>query len=126
MKWKFNISETKTSVLGSTIASLGAILASSCCIIPVVFFNLGIGGAWLGNLAILQPYRIHFIGIAILMFAVGLFLFIRGQTKKEGECSLEEGKRIKRIPVMLGVSAVLFIAAIIWPEVEPHLLRAIR
>ena len=126
MKWKLNINKTKTSVLGSAFASLGAILASSCCIIPLMLFNMGIGGAWLANLAVLQPYRTHFIGVAILMFAAGLFLFVRSQSKADGVCDPKDGKRIKRVPIMLVISAALIAAAIIWPEVEPYLLRAIR
>lgn len=126
MKWKFNINKAKASVLGSGFASFGAILASSCCIIPIMFFNMGIGGAWLGNLTALQPYRVHFISVAVLMFAAGLFLFVRSQSKTEGTCDPKDGKRIKRVPIMLAISAVLIAAAIIWPEVEPYLLRAIR
>ncbi len=32
---------------------LGALAASSCCIVPLVLFGLGIGGAWIGNLTAL-------------------------------------------------------------------------
>ena len=34
---------------------LGALAATSCCIIPLVLFTLGIGGAWIGNLKALAP-----------------------------------------------------------------------
>lgn len=126
MKWKFNINKAKASVLSSGFASFGAILASSCCIIPIIFFNMGIGGVWLGNLAVLQPYRVHFISVAVFMFAAGLFLFVHSQLKTKGACDPKDGKRTKRVLIMLALSAVLIVAAIIWPEVEPYLLRAIR
>jgi|TARA_R110002124_G_scaffold265191_4_gene431898 mercuric ion transport protein len=126
MKLKFNINKTKASVLGSVFASFGAILASSCCIISIMFFNIGIGGAWLGNLAVLHPYRFHFISVSVLMFAAGLFLFVRGQLKTKEVCDPKDGKLIKRVPIMLTVSAILIAAAIVWPEMEPFLLRAIR
>ena len=32
---------------------LGALAASSCCIVPLILFSLGIGGAWIGNLTAL-------------------------------------------------------------------------
>ena len=32
---------------------LGAIAASSCCIVPLVLFSLGATGAWVGNLGAL-------------------------------------------------------------------------
>ena len=40
---------------------LGAIAASSCCIIPLVLFSLGIGGAWICNLTALAPYKPLFV-----------------------------------------------------------------
>lgn len=123
MKWKFNIN--KASVLGSGFASFGAILASSCCIIPIVFFNLGIGGAWLANLAVLQPYRVHFISVATLLFVIGLFFYIRSLKCDTETCPPDKKKSLLAL-VALVVSGVLIAAAIIWPEVEPHLLRAIR
>src|SRR3546814_4499833 len=36
---------------------LGAIAASSCCILPLVLFSLGAGGAWIANLTALAPYQ---------------------------------------------------------------------
>ena len=40
---------------------LGAIGASSCCIIPLILFSLGISGAWIGNLTALAPYKPFFV-----------------------------------------------------------------
>src|SRR5260370_15646676 len=40
---------------------LGALAASSCCIVPLVLFGLGIGGAWIGNLTALAPYQPLFV-----------------------------------------------------------------
>ncbi|MCR6496511.1 mercuric ion transporter MerT [Thermomonas sp. S9] len=45
---------------------LAAILASTCCLGPLVLITLGVSGAWIGNLAVLEPYRPLFIGIALL------------------------------------------------------------
>ena len=43
---------------------LAAILASTCCLGPLVLVALGFSGAWIGNLTILEPYRPIFIGAA--------------------------------------------------------------
>jgi hypothetical protein len=40
---------------------LGALAASSCCILPLVLFGLGVSGAWIGNLTRLAPYQLYFI-----------------------------------------------------------------
>lgn len=36
---------------------LAAILASTCCLGPLVLVALGFSGAWIGNLTVLEPYR---------------------------------------------------------------------
>jgi mercuric ion transport protein len=43
---------------------LGAIAASSCCLVPLALFGLGISGAWIANLTRLAPYQPYFLGIA--------------------------------------------------------------
>ena len=45
---------------------LAAILASTCCLGPLVLLTLGISGAWIGNLTLLEPYRPFFIGAAVV------------------------------------------------------------
>jgi hypothetical protein len=40
---------------------LGALAASSCCILPLVLFSLGVSGAWIGNFTRLAPYQPYFI-----------------------------------------------------------------
>lgn len=36
---------------------LAAILASTCCLGPLVLVALGFSGAWIGNLTVLEPYH---------------------------------------------------------------------
>lgn len=45
---------------------LAAILASTCCLGPLILVSLGIGGAWISNLSALEPYRPFFIGAALV------------------------------------------------------------
>jgi len=45
---------------------LAAILASACCLGPLVLIALGFSGAWIGNLTVLEPYRPLFIGAALV------------------------------------------------------------
>ena len=44
---------------------LGAIAASSCCIVPLALFGLGVGGAWIGNLTALAPYQPIFVAVTL-------------------------------------------------------------
>lgn len=44
---------------------LGAIGASPCCILPLILFSLGIGGAHIGNLTAFARYQSIFIAITL-------------------------------------------------------------
>ena len=51
---------------GSLVAgTLAAIVASVCCVGPLVLLALGIGGAWISNLTAFEPYRPLFIGLTL-------------------------------------------------------------
>jgi mercuric ion transport protein len=50
-------------LIGGVLAALGA---SLCCIGPLVLVLLGVGGAWVGNLARLEPFRPYFLAAAAL------------------------------------------------------------
>src|SRR5215470_9935403 len=39
----------------------GALVASSCCMLPLVLFSLGVSGAWISHLTQLAPYQHCFV-----------------------------------------------------------------
>lgn len=54
-------------LIGGVAAAVGAGL---CCVGPFVLLSLGIGGAWIGNLTLLEPYRPLFIITVLTLFAL--------------------------------------------------------
>src|SRR5215831_15434442 len=56
---------------------VGALAASSCCILPLVLFSLGVSGAWIGNLTQLAPYQPFFIAATIACLGYGYWLVYR-------------------------------------------------
>ncbi len=56
---------------------LGALAASSCCIVPLVLFTLGVGGAWIGNLTALAPYQPLFAALTLGFLGAGFYLVYR-------------------------------------------------
>lgn len=56
---------------------LGALAASSCCILPLVLFGLGVSGAWIGNFTQLAPYQPYFIAATLAFLACGYWLVYR-------------------------------------------------
>jgi mercuric ion transport protein len=56
---------------------LGALAASSCCILPLVLFGLGVSGAWIANLTRLAPYQPYFIAATAACLGGGYWLRYR-------------------------------------------------
>ena len=53
---------------------LGALAASSCCILPLVLTIAGLSGAWMANLRALAPYQPIFIAMTIAILGYGFYL----------------------------------------------------
>lgn len=52
-------------LVGGLVAAVGAGL---CCVGPFVLLSLGISGAWIANLTLLEPYRPLFIATVLVLF----------------------------------------------------------
>ena len=48
----------------ATGALFGAIAASSCCVLLLLFDSVGISGAWIGTLTKLAPYQPIFLALS--------------------------------------------------------------
>src|SRR5216684_3654035 len=99
------------------MGGLAAILASTCCLGPLVLVALGLSGAWIGNLTRLEPYRPLFIaGAVIALFFAGRHIFRPAQTCNPGEVCAVPGTR--RIYKLLFVTvSVLVLIALVFPYV---------
>lgn len=98
---------------------LAAILASTCCLGPLVLVALGFSGAWIGNLTVLEPYRPIFIGAALLaMFFAWRRIFRPAQDCKPGEvCAIPQVRTTYKI--IFWIVAVLILVALGFPYVLP-------
>lgn len=90
----------------------GALLASSCCVLPLTLVLLGVSGAWIGNLTVLEPYTPLFAVVTLGLIAAGLWHAYHGQTTRcaEGACASSRRRTLTRIVLWLG--AVLVILAL--------------
>ncbi|SOC31024.1 mercuric transporter MerT family protein [Thalassospira xiamenensis] len=52
---------------------VGAILASACCVAPLLLLMLGVSGAWIGNLTALEPYKPVFATVALVFIGLGFW-----------------------------------------------------
>ena len=72
--------------IAATGSVIGAILASSCCIVPLVLVTLGASGAWIGNLTVLEPYKPIFATVTFVFLGFGYW-----QVYRKREVACEEG-----------------------------------
>ncbi len=72
--------------IAATGSVIGAILASSCCIVPLVLVTLGASGAWIGNLTVLEPYKPLFATVTFVFLGFGYW-----QVYRKREVACEEG-----------------------------------
>src|SRR3546814_12241550 len=63
--------EKRKQTLFATGGVIGAILASTCCIAPLLLLTLGISGAWIGTLTAFEPYKPYFAAVAVIFIGLG-------------------------------------------------------
>jgi mercuric ion transport protein len=103
---------------------LGALAASSCCIVPLVLFGLGIGGAWIGNLTALAPYKPFFVTAAAGLLGYGFYLVHRKPRRACADgaaCARPFPGRI--VQLGLWIAMVIVVVAFAFDYVAPLLLR---
>jgi len=104
---------------------LGALAASSCCILPLVLFGLGVSGAWIGNFTQLAPYQPYFIAATIACLGYGYRLIYRASKVvcADGEaCARPMPNRLVKLGFIL--ATVLVVAAIGFDFLAPLFLSS--
>ena len=99
------------------VGGLAAVLASTCCLGPLVLVSLGLSGAWIGNLTLLEPYRPFFIaGALVALFFAGRRIFRPEHDCQPGEvCAVPRTRRIYKI--VFGIVSALVIVALVYPHI---------
>lgn len=57
----------------AAISVIGAFLASACCIVPLLLVTLGVSGAWIGNLTMLEPYKPYIAAATLVPLGLGFW-----------------------------------------------------
>lgn len=106
---------------GGVLAAIGA---SSCCVLPLALFSLGVSGAWIGNLTALAPYQPLFVGVAVILIGFGFRQVYRRPAVAcaEGDCATPASHRLAKAG--LWTAASLVVAALAFPYLARFLLDA--
>ncbi|MBW3567620.1 MAG: mercuric ion transporter MerT [Proteobacteria bacterium] len=113
------MSDGKSGWVPLLAGGVAAVLASVCCLGPLVLLMLGISGAWIGNLTALEPYRPLFIVAAV----VALFFAYRRIFRKPEACEPGEVCAVPKVratyKVLFWLVAVLVVVAMAFPYAMP-------
>jgi mercuric ion transport protein len=114
--------DSKASGLLAAGGVVGGVLASTCCILPLALFGLGVSSAWIGNLTALAPYQPVFVAFALANLAVGFWrVYRRPAVCGEGNaCASPAPSRLVR--GALWTATILIVAAITFDYAAPFLL----
>jgi mercuric ion transport protein len=104
---------------------VGALAASSCCILPLALFSLGVSGAWIGNLTRLAPYQPYIIAATVALLACGYWLVHRASQvacADDAACARPLPNRLVKT-ALIGATA-LVVAALGFDLLAPLFLDA--
>ncbi|OYW83442.1 MAG: mercury transporter MerT [Hyphomonas sp. 32-62-5] len=105
----------KRRSLLATGSVLGAILASSCCIVPFALISLGVSGAWIGQLSALEPFKPYFIGVTMFLLALGFWhvYFKKPKPCEDGSyCARPESSRLTQLALWIATALVILATSI--------------
>lgn len=113
------MSEPSNGGVSLAAGGLAAILASTCCLGPLLLITLGFSGAWIGNLTVLEPYRPIFIGAALVaMIFAWRRIFRPSQACAPGEvCAIPQVRTTYKL--LFWLVAALVLVALGFPYILP-------
>lgn len=120
-----HIADNRRQTLMAAGGLLGALAASSCCILPLALFGLGVSGAWIGNFTRLAPYQPYFLTVTLAFLGYGYWLVYRSSTRAcaDGEtCARPLPNRIVKIGLIL--ATILVVAALALDFFAPLFLNS--
>lgn len=109
----FSGTDSRSSRLAVLSGFLAAVLASSCCLGPLLLVSLGVSGAWIGNLKALEAWQPLFITLAVAFIAVGLWRVYSNPRRaclENSSCDSPIPNRMMKF--VLWISVVLVLAAL--------------
>jgi mercuric ion transport protein len=115
------------SSLNAKLALAGGVLAgisaSACCLGPLLLLSLGVGGAWIGHLTALEPYRPVFIVLTVLFLGLAFrkLYLVPQSCALEDNCVADRTRHVQRI--VFWILLPLILGLVVSPWIFPILYR---
>lgn len=95
---------------------LGALAASSCCVLPLGLAIAGVSGAWIGALTALSPYQPVFLAAAALSIGFGFWRAYRGSRAACGtaRCGTPPSRRLVRASLWTATALLAVAGSVDW------------
>jgi mercuric ion transport protein len=99
------------------VAAIAALVGASCCVLPLMLAAIGVGGAWIAQLAVFVTYQWYILTLAVLLITISwIAAFVRGSSR--------------RTKLILAISTALVAAAFVMPiyedDITQQLLKMMR
>jgi len=102
---------------------LAALAASSCCILPLILFSIGVSGAWISNFTPLAAYQPIFIVATLACVGAGAWLSRRTARDACSEADVCARPLPRRLVKVALVVATMLVAAALSVDFFAPLLR---
>lgn len=109
------------------VTGLGALAASSCCVLPLVLGGLGASAGVFTVLGVLAPLRVPLMAVSVVAVVTGWFFYAqrrRAACAPDGSCTAP--RRSPAALVLLSLATVLIVAAAGGGSFEPTLIKMLR
>ncbi|GDX37787.1 hypothetical protein LBMAG20_00020 [Methylocystaceae bacterium] len=128
-KSEANEQTSAPKVLGglAAFAGIGAILASSCCVLPLLLAAVGASAGVFGAFQTLTEWRIPLLSVAGVSILGGWFTWWK---KRNVDCSsmssCSTSTTTNKSVTLLSVSSLIIVLGLSWDYIEPLLLKIIK
>lgn len=106
----------KQAMIAAILTGIGA---SLCCVAPLLLISIGLGGAWLANLSVLEPVRPLFIILSLAFVGFAFYkLYLTPKECRSGTACIDETTHTKQ-RLLYWVITVPLLGLLAFPWLAP-------
>ena len=102
----------RRTIVGVIVAALAA---SVCCVGPLVLLGLGVGGAWVGNLTALEPFRPYLMALTFGVLGYAFYKIYKPKPdvcEPGSYCANPKSDKINKVTLWISTIFVLGILSV--------------